>query len=630
MLHASLLATRPAQYAAYLGLPVRQRSRRVQRSNNFLNRPSNRSICLILTIVGSRAKNWAYRRIPCFAGTRVDGEIRDNAAQIPRSIVTVPTPRVSQGAGMHPLLALRMVLSRSRPRDALEGLVQGIKVAGLGLVFCLVLCVSTLASAILGVRKRGILFALKCIVGGSIGTALAAVGALAAGVTQVMRGLANTPTAIRARAKDQVWDAVKGEWTDVDLTTLRKQCEADLDDEPLEDAETSGAVLETEFYDLLKVAPTASTQDLKKAYYREARKCHPDTNPDDDDAKEKFQLLAEAYKVLSDVELRKQYDREGKEAVHGTNPLNRIDPVLFFSLLFGCEAFEPWVGELELAMRADQMSKSGLLRKRRSPAASLQADMMEASTLQRRRVRREVRCASQLQLELDNWAAGLEEDFGKWEQRFRSEAAKLALEQRGPELLSVLGAAYELQAQAYLADHLKGRISMAKLVAWLKRGAQMMQLQLTTVRTLITSMRSVGGSVRSMRKLRNRDLQDTEQREHVQAAVSKSLPSLLQLGWRAVVTDVARTGRRAAQLFLLDKSTTPGIRIRRARGVLRLGRIFQEVGLEATRAQVVAANAGPTPDMRSIEEAIAGSMKANHNRKRRSASSSREQARRVD
>lgn len=137
----------------------------------------------------------------------MDGEIRDNAAQIPRSIVTVPTPQVSHGAGIHPLLALRMVLSRSRPRDALEGLVQGIKAAGLGLLFCLVLSVSTLASAIMGVRKRGIFFALKCIVGGSIGTALAAVGALAAGVAQMMRGLANTPTAIRARAEDQVWDA---------------------------------------------------------------------------------------------------------------------------------------------------------------------------------------------------------------------------------------------------------------------------------------------------------------------------------------------------------------------------------------------------------------------------------------
>jgi len=560
----------------------------------------------------------------------MDGEIRDNAAQIPRSIVTVPTPQVSHGAGIHPLLALRMVLSRSRPRDALEGLVQGIKAAGLGLLFCLVLSVSTLASAIMGVRKRGIFFALKCIVGGSIGTALAAVGALAAGVAQMMRGLANTPTAIRARAEDQVWDAVKGEWTDVDLTALRTRCEANLDDEPLEDGTKSGAVLETEFYDLLQVAPTASTQDLKKAYYREARKCHPDTNPDDDDAKEKFQLLAEAYKVLSDVELRKQYDREGKEAVHGTNPLNRIDPVLFFSLLFGCEAFEPWVGELELAMRADQMSKSGLLRKRRSHAASFQEDMLEASTLQRRQLRREVRCASQLQVELDTWAAGLEEDLSKWEERFCSEAAKLALEQRGPELLSVLGAAYELQAQAYLADHLKGRISMAKLVAWLKQGAQTMQLRLGTVRTLVTSMRSVSGSVRSMRKLKNRDLQDTKQREHVQAAVSKSLPSFLRLGWRAVITDVARTGRRAAQLFLLDKSTTPDIRIRRARGVLRLGQIFQEVGLEATRAQMVAAATGPTADMRSIEEAIAGSMKTNHNRKPRSASSSREQARRVD
>lgn len=74
-----------------------------------------------------------------------------------------------------------------------------------------------------------------------------------------------------------------------------------------------GNVSETEFYELLEVSPTATTAEIKRQYYLMARKLHPDKNPDDPGAKEKFQKIGEAYQVLSDVQLRKKYDeRQGK------------------------------------------------------------------------------------------------------------------------------------------------------------------------------------------------------------------------------------------------------------------------------------------------------------------------------
>ncbi|XP_054897570.1 dnaJ homolog subfamily A member 3, mitochondrial-like [Poeciliopsis prolifica] len=69
-----------------------------------------------------------------------------------------------------------------------------------------------------------------------------------------------------------------------------------------------------DFYEILGVTRTASQKEIKKAYYQLAKKYHPDTNPDDPEAKEKFAKLAEAYEVLSDEVKRKQYDTYGAAA----------------------------------------------------------------------------------------------------------------------------------------------------------------------------------------------------------------------------------------------------------------------------------------------------------------------------
>ncbi|KAM7419717.1 hypothetical protein PAMA_016687 [Pampus argenteus] len=66
-----------------------------------------------------------------------------------------------------------------------------------------------------------------------------------------------------------------------------------------------------DFYEVLGISRTATQKDIKKAYYQLAKKYHPDTNPDDPEAKEKFAKLAEAYEVLSDEVKRKQYDTYG-------------------------------------------------------------------------------------------------------------------------------------------------------------------------------------------------------------------------------------------------------------------------------------------------------------------------------
>lgn len=68
-----------------------------------------------------------------------------------------------------------------------------------------------------------------------------------------------------------------------------------------------------DYYKVLGVDKTASSEDIKKAYRKLARKHHPDLNPDDKEAVKKFQQINEAHEVLSDPEKRKKYDQYGAE-----------------------------------------------------------------------------------------------------------------------------------------------------------------------------------------------------------------------------------------------------------------------------------------------------------------------------
>lgn len=91
-----------------------------------------------------------------------------------------------------------------------------------------------------------------------------------------------------------------------------------------------------DYYDILGVAREATPEEIKSAYRKLARQYHPDVNPDDPEAEEKFKLINEAYQVLSDPESRALYDRFGHAGSSYTPTADPFDVAEnLFQMFFG-------------------------------------------------------------------------------------------------------------------------------------------------------------------------------------------------------------------------------------------------------------------------------------------------------
>jgi molecular chaperone DnaJ len=97
------------------------------------------------------------------------------------------------------------------------------------------------------------------------------------------------------------------------------------------------SVEKQDYYDVLGVERNASDQELKSAYRKAALKWHPDRNPGNHEAEDRFKEAAEAYSVLSDSQKRAAYDRFGHAGVSGAAGAPGFDPSVFadFGDIFG-------------------------------------------------------------------------------------------------------------------------------------------------------------------------------------------------------------------------------------------------------------------------------------------------------
>jgi len=535
--------------------------------------------------------------------------------------------------------APRLLLAATRPKHVLQAFFAAVQLIGLCSLAALG---GVLFFPVEGARKRKLVGFILGSIGGLIWFLAFLCTAVILSSVQLLRGIYNTPACLLAIQQRKLW--IEGRWVDCRLDVLELEMENKMGKE-----ESSGdslrqedvEVAETKLYDLLECQPSASPVELKRAYYKQAKKCHPDTHPGDEELAARFRKLAEAYQVLSDPDLRSKYDEGGEAGLEGSQ-LSKIDPSAFFGLLFGCEEFAPWIGELELAMQAKEATTAARQqnRKRRPDVRMQLQDFQYRSTVKTRQYQRQrlrvVRCACNLRERLAGWVNKPPSGQESWEASMRQVAADLAKGEGGPDLLIVLGESYQTQARRYLSTERFGPLSPAGLIfstqlVWLrvKRQTTFAGKAVWNIVKLMSRLRADAKKLKSRRKTGQE-----QQRQFAEAAMRKALPSVLETGWGIVIKDVERTTRSVGQHLLCDKSVDPATCLQRAKALQRLGTIFL---LEGTRTHAARMKVSTSTDAASsyayeakLQAALQGSMRGSPRNAARAQESYAPRAKRAD
>ena len=258
------------------------------------------------------------------------------------------------GAGQGDDDAMPTLFSTRRPRNLQAGASSGLKSVAKGVAMG---TAALVAGPTMGAREGGFKGFMAGLGAGILGFITLPVYGAVVGAVQVSRGALNTPEAFKERSRGKIWDEDTRTWVSYDLPGEAREMLALSEEEwctqngislaGKADAKRKGeAVKESELYDALGVTTDASSDQIRKAYFKLAKNLHPDRNLDDPDAHEKFQAVGEAYQVLSNDDLRAKYDAQGKAALESQS---MVDPTAFFAMLFGSEPFEHLIGELRLA-----------------------------------------------------------------------------------------------------------------------------------------------------------------------------------------------------------------------------------------------------------------------------------------
>ncbi|ODV92311.1 hypothetical protein CANCADRAFT_48100 [Tortispora caseinolytica NRRL Y-17796] len=367
-------------------------------------------------------------------------------------------------------------------------------------------------------------------------------------------------------------------------------------------------VVETEYYEILGVEVTASDIEIKKAYRRQAVLHHPDKNPDDPAAKDRFQAIGEAYQVLSDPALRQKYDQFGKQ--QAIPDAGFEDPTEFFTMIFGGEAFADLIGELSLikdltktmeivsmdesatessdpnassfeqnaanTAAGTDIKKSGFSKDQKAELKKYEEQRKEA------RNQRVADLCKKLIERLSVWTETDKSDdiTNAFIEKQRLEAENLKMESFGLELLHTIGSVYTTKGTTFLKS--QKFLGISGFFSKVKEKGSVAKDTWGTINSAIDAQASMEAMAKAEEKA-GEEWNDELRAEQERIVLGK----ILNAAWRGSRFEVAGVLREVCDKVLHDKSVPLTKRIERARAMILVGNVFSKTARTAEEDEEV-------------------------------------------